>query len=205
MAELAARWKAEDAEHEEHLRQAVREGRPAESVEDRRTPVEQEHARALDAYWAAVRVLAEKANAIVDYFREHEPELQAELRRRAVPALEEKREAERVAAEAQKKVWHIAQLGMWVKQTRDGGPFGGQPAPTPEPPPKHFHEDMLERALTRHWSTEPDEPPARTWSGQQPADDGEIPVTDENDQPLGGDPTGTLSELVETGAGRRAS
>jgi hypothetical protein len=85
---------------------------------------------------AAVVVLAEVADAVIELVREREDDWLADLRGRLEPAREKRREAQRLLDEAKAEEWGIHRLGMWVQVTSQDGAFGRQPSPTIEPPPE---------------------------------------------------------------------
>jgi len=153
LAALDARFKAEDEQHAERLRQAQRDGTP-ESVEDRRTPSEQrgaERAAIEERMRAGAQVFAEVADEVVATMREHEGQFLADLRVRLRPAQEKRKHAERLLAEARAEEFQLYKLGQWIKVTADDEAFGRQPAPTIQPVPRQFSSDALRGALERPW------------------------------------------------------
>lgn len=195
VAALEQRHRDEDAAYEAALRDSHRYGE--HSVEDRRTPQDQreaEHAKAIERYWSAVWVLAERVDAVVAYFREHETEMLAGLRRQREPLSDKRREAQRLLREAETAEWHLAQQGRWVQTTVDGV-FGAQPAPVATAPPSTFNEAMLDRALERPWHRQPEaEALPESWLDQESEQTDEI-------EPLGdGDVTGEVSKIIESEA-----
>ena len=193
---LQARFRAEDKQHEERLRQAHREGRP-DSVEDRRTAVEQRQAerKAIEEnLWAGVIVLAEVAEQVIELVREREDDWLAGLRVQLEPAREKRREAERLFAEAKAEEWQLHQLGQWLQITSEDGPLGRQPAPLPSPP--QFSADVLRSSLEVPWHRE------RAWKGEgEPAvvswQEQAHQAAGEDVEPLDPeDETGVVSDLV---------
>jgi hypothetical protein len=148
---LRRKYRTEDRDHEAALKQAARAGSTAE---DRRTP-EGARLAAVDPIderlWATVEVMGEVADKVVATLREQEPDLLADLRVQLRTAEDKKREAERLLREAKTDEWRVHRLGQWVLNSSEDGPFGRQPAPTPEPPPACFNREMLRDSLTRPW------------------------------------------------------
>jgi hypothetical protein len=94
-----------------------------------------------------VIVLAEVADSVVDLLREHEDEWLADLRVPLEPQRVRRRELQRQLDEAKAEEWRVHQLGNWVQKTGQDGPFGGQPAPIPSPPPAQVSEELLRWSL----------------------------------------------------------
>lgn len=158
---LKARFRKEDAEHEEGLLQAQRDGEPA-SAEDRRTSPEEraaERAAIEERLWAGVRVFAEHADRIIETVRHHETEWLADLRSRLTPAQEKRRRAQELVAEAKAEEWHLYRLGQWLQTTADDIAFGRQPAPEVAPVPQQLSADVVRESLERPWHK------VRPWSG----------------------------------------
>jgi hypothetical protein len=199
LAALDERFGAEDRDHADKLRQAQRDG-DSGAIDDRRTPPGQRQAerRAIEeSLWAALEILAQIADAVPELASQHEDEWLADLRTRLVPKEEKVRELQQRLADAEAEAFNVHKLGLWLQQLSDDGAFGRQPYPTPEPPPKRFNPEMLERSLERPWHRRPDaaEEPPVAWQDQpQP------PARNDADDPVG-DATGEISELVETGEG----
>jgi hypothetical protein len=200
LAALHARFLEEDEQHKSKLRQAQRDG-TVDAVEDDRTPLDQqqaERAAVEERLWAGVSILAEIAEKVIQWVREHEQELLAE-RLSGVAALEEEeRQARDALAQARCKMWELAQYGPYVKNLADDGPFGRQPVPVPAEPPAQFDAVQARRMLERHWSKpQPgigdDGQPIRSWLEQSQDRDVESLETE--------DTTGEVSDLVETNEG----
>jgi hypothetical protein len=106
---LAARFRREDSEHAERLRQAHRDGSPT-SAEDHGTPADQravERAMIEERLWAGIHVFAEHADPVIEAVREHEDDWLVDLRRRLVPVQEKRRRAEALLAEARAEEFRI--------------------------------------------------------------------------------------------------
>ncbi len=196
---LDQRFREEDKQHEHKLCQAHRDGDPA-SVEDRRTPSEQregEREAIEERLWAGVIVFAEIVDQVVALSREREDSWLADLRSQLGPAREKRAEAQRLLEEAKAEEWALHRRGQWVQITADDGPLGRQPAPTPEPPPKQFSAEVASSMLERPWHKRrkhDEEEPMTSWQhSRQPADGDDL-------EPVDGDETGQISELVESEA-----
>lgn len=151
--DLIAEHHAEDRKHQKALEHALRDPRAAEA-EDRRTSPEERDRQRDDLHErvdADVLVMAEVADRIIATIREQEPAILASLKIRLAQAQEKRREAERLMYEARQLEWMLHRQGQWTMNTSDDGPFGRQPAPTPEPPPAMFDAGLLETSLDRPW------------------------------------------------------
>jgi hypothetical protein len=163
--DLATRFRVEDLEHQERLRQAYRGGIPG-AVEDTRTPSDQRaagRAAAEEHVWAGAHVLAEHAERIIASVRDHEDDWLADLRSRLGVAVEKRREAERLLAEARAEEFRVHRMGQWVQATADDEAFGRQPAPAVEPVPRSLSPDALKDSLERPWHRQ------REWNGAKVA------------------------------------
>ncbi len=150
---LDAKFKAEDENYAEQLRQAHRDGRLV-SIEDKRTPPEERgtaHQVVEGRLWAGVQVLAEVTNKVIQVVRASEDEWLSGLRTRLDSAREKRDKAERLLAEARAEAFTIHRWGQWIQQTADDGAFGRQPAPRLEPPPERLAADALAGSLERPW------------------------------------------------------
>lgn len=151
---LADGFNTEDQKFAAELRQAYRDGFPP--PEDTRTPEAERKAQLRgieDRLWAGAVVFAEHADLVVATIRENEGKWLADLKSRAADALEKVREAERIAAEARTAQWHVAQLGKWLQNQADDGPFGRQPVPDGSTPkPATVGDHLIANALARPWS-----------------------------------------------------
>ncbi|MDQ3355907.1 MAG: hypothetical protein M3502_04170 [Actinomycetota bacterium] len=158
---LDAKFKQEDAEHTEQLRQAHRDGSPASS-EDRRTPVEQrgsERAAVEERLWAGVHVFAEHADRVIEAIREHEDEWLVSLRSRLAPAREKRHRAERLLVEAREEEFRLYTLGRWLQANADDHGFGRQPVPPRGRVPDRVSPEFFQDALERPWHK------AKPWNG----------------------------------------
>ena len=159
---LSSRFRREDAEHAERLRQAHRDGSPT-SAEDHRTPGDQraaERAAIEERLWAGIHVFAEHADLVIETVREHEDDWLADLRARLVPAQDKRRQAEALLAEARAEEFRLHQLGPAGRTpTADDVGFGRQPAPVTGPVPDRVSAEVFEGALERPWHKR------REWNG----------------------------------------
>jgi hypothetical protein len=153
LSELTAKFRGEDAEHQEALRQSYRDG--SGTPEDRRTPTderEKQRAAILERVFAGADVLADHADHVLDTMREHEDESLSDLQSRLEPTLEKRRGAARLLAEADAEAYRLHMLGQWVIRTTDDGPFGRQPAPANVAPPPKLNKNVLQGSFKRHFS-----------------------------------------------------
>lgn len=158
---LDRKHRLEDREHQQRLRQAHRDGDPS-SAEDPRTPAGQraaERAAIEERVSAGLHVFAEHAERVIDCVREHEDEWLADLRSQLTVAEGQRREAERLVAEAKADEFHVQRLGMWVQVTADDEALGRQPAPTRQPVPHQFSREAVKHAVERPWHK------LRPWNG----------------------------------------
>jgi hypothetical protein len=187
----AARFHAEDEDHRAKLRQAHRDGDTA-PVEDLRTPADarQAEARAIEErVWAGAAVLAEVADSVIVWVREHEDDLLGDLLGRLGPAEDKVREAHDALVAARREMWEVAQHGPYLQRLADDGAFGLQPAPTPTDPPQQFDAEQARRMLERPWYRREVEEQPVAWLEQEPERDDAI-------EPLDEDETGVVSGLV---------
>jgi hypothetical protein len=151
--QLTAKFRREDAEHQEALRQAYRDG--GATPEDRRMPTDEreaQHAARLERVFAGAHVLADHADHVIETIREREDETLAELESRLEPALAKRREAARLLAEADAQAYQLHMQGRWVQNTADDGAFGRQVAPANAAMPARLHKDVLKHSFKRHFS-----------------------------------------------------
>lgn len=157
LGDLASLYAEEDRTHTRRLEDAAREG--ARGVEDDRTPSADRDARrkALgETLWAEVVVLAEVADEVIAYLREHEDEHLADLRGQLADAHDKREEAARLLAEADSQAWRIQRTGGWIQTTADDRRgLGRQPAPPLEAPPSRIAPGTLTHNLERPWHRAP--------------------------------------------------
>lgn len=195
---VESRFRAEDEQHEQQLRQAHRDGRPG-SVEDRRTPPDQrqaERAAVEERLWAGVVVLAEVTDSVIGLVREREDHWLADLRGQLEPAREKRREAQRLSDEARREEWVLHQLGGWLQNLANDGPFGRQPHPTPSPPPAQFSAEIAAGMLERQWHKRRAEEMPRSWQERSEAEaERNADVADPQTSLPAEDETGLVSPL----------
>jgi hypothetical protein len=185
--DVADRWAEQDTGYSQALREAVGTGKP-EPADERTTPEQRAamQGRLGEKAQAAAEVLAEHVAHAVEVVREAENEILAGLRGQAKAAREQRREAEQHLASARRAEWKLARQARWVMQTADDpGGFGQQPAPTGDDnPPDMFQlrDGDLERA----------------WHRREPWAEVDDLARNALDRITGGDPTGQVSELVDT-------
>jgi hypothetical protein len=192
-----ARFRAEDEAHRTRLRQAQRDGQTG-PIKDERTSPEARQAELAgvdERVWAAAAVLAEIADAVIEWAREHEDEVLAERRSKLVAAQDEVRELRDALARAEAETYLIAQCGPWLMNLADDGAFGRQPAPAATQPPAKFDPERARRMLERPWHRRAvAEENVVPWLDQDPERDGAIEPLDGEDQ------TGVVSGLTEATA-----
>lgn len=151
--ELARRFRREDAEHAERLRQAALDGWPDAAEDERTLDDERDTQReaVLERLWADVEVFAEHCDKVIATIREQERQLLGDLKADVANAQDLRNEAKRLLAEAEKTEWLAHRRGQWVLNTSDDGPFGRQPAPAPAPMPPNFSRALLATSLERPW------------------------------------------------------
>lgn len=149
---LLAGFSAEDKEHTRALEQAARDGSTPPG--DGRTAADQRdrEVAALDGrLWASIRILAELVDSTIEFIREREGELLADLRSWLGPAQEKRRQAAALLEEAKAEEFRLYRLGSWVQLTADDQSFGRQPAPTVVAPPAQVSADVVKDSLERPW------------------------------------------------------
>lgn len=161
LEELAAKFRREDAQHAEALRQAQRDGTPTSPRDERTPPAARaaERTAVEERLWAGVQVFAEHADRIIEAVRAHEDEWLADLRSRLTPAQEKRRRAQQLLAEAKAEEFQLHKLGQWVQKTADDEAFGRQPVPKVEPVPARVSAESFAGALERPWHKR------RAWNG----------------------------------------
>jgi hypothetical protein len=152
LRDLAVKCSSEDAEHQEALVQAAREGK-AQPADDRTSP---EQRRALliageERYIAALEVLAETCDKVIATGREREKQVLAQLKLVKIEADDELREAMAKAQAARAGVFQVEMTARWYKAMVDDGVFGGQPAPGHTVAPQRWYSEG-DAAFERHWT-----------------------------------------------------
>jgi hypothetical protein len=185
MEASVARFRAEDDAHRARLRQAQGDGQTG-PIEDERTSPEARQAELAgvdERVWAAAAVLAEVADAVIAWAREHEDEVLAERRGKLVAAEDKVRELRDALARAEAETFLIAQCGPWLLDLADDGAFGRQPAPVATEPPAKFDPERARRMLERPWQRRPEaEEQPVAWLDQEPERDDALDGEDETGQ-----------------------
>jgi hypothetical protein len=150
LATLRRKFRREDAARDAELKRAALAGQTP--PEDRRTAqVERERLAndATDRTCAIAAALADQIDTTIALVRQREEEWIGTLRERLMAAEADRREAERLLAQARIAEWGVHQLAAWVLSTSEDGPLGRQPGPIPSLPPRDFQTAVTARPWWR--------------------------------------------------------